>query len=446
MATKTGTSSSSSPAAEMVAGYTKNASTPAPAAVPVMSAYWTRAEPHRLCAGPCAASLLRSAYSTNQWKKKGGNPSKCKKCSVDRRMRSDATDAGSRRAETDAAAAAAGPQGWREGDWLCTVCGASVFASKKACFQCQAPRRFDTAAPPKVPEPSAAPPAEPSARKPAAAAAGGGAEEEPDGDLPHGCTLEEIVVAPLCRPPAREAGDADQDWISGELQKLPFARLYPDIAERAVGIISSWRTRLGKAAWTRTMRRHRIFKELNEIAPVIARVEAELGRRAADAPPVTIVDLCSGFGYLSMFLSDMLPPVQVARINLVDSMWPLGGAVAKDKPADGEGQINGEHIRDSKWPIALHMRKQDIKKGRGARQMQKHVFEPAHEVFILGVHLCRALSPKAVMLFNECAKVTLLVLKPCCLPGRKLAEQQVCSPFAPPRAALGRRTTAHCAA
>ena len=421
---------------------TPTAAVPAPAA-PVLSAFWTRPEKERPCAGPCAATLPRSAFSSNQWKRKGGNPSKCKACSVDRRTRSPSGD-GATAAEVGAGekgGAGARPQGWREGDWLCTACGANVFASKELCFKCQAPRYCDTSAPP--PEPSETP-AKARAREPAAAPPESVVGGEPggpgdEGDSVHGYTLEEIAVTPLCKPPPREAGDADPEWISGELQKLPFARLYPDIAERAVGIIASWRTRLGKAAWTRTMRRHRIFKELNEIAPVIARVEAELGRRAADAPPVTIVDLCSGFGYLSMFLSDMLPPAQVARIVLIDSMWPLSGAAAPDEP---DGQINGEHIRNGKcWPIALHIRKQDIKKGRGARQLQKYVFEPSFEVYILGVHLCRALSPKAVMLWNDCAKATLLVLKPCCLPGRNLAEKQVRCTRAPRRRCSLRITT-----
>jgi hypothetical protein len=36
---------------------------------------------------------------------------------------------------------------------------------------------------------------------------------------------------------------------------------------------------------------------------------------------------------------------------------------------------------------------------------------------ILGVHLCAALSPKAVELFNVCAAATLLALKPSCRFG-----------------------------
>ena len=35
-----------------------------------------------------------------------------------------------------------------------------------------------------------------------------------------------------------------------------------------------------------------------------------------------------------------------------------------------------------------------------------------------------AFAPKAVELFNGCAAATLLALKPCCLPGRRMAEQE----------------------
>ena len=34
-----------------------------------------------------------------------------------------------------------------------------------------------------------------------------------------------------------------------------------------------------------------------------------------------IIDLCSGFGYMAMFLSEMLPPEKVSKITLVDNAW-----------------------------------------------------------------------------------------------------------------------------
>ena len=54
----------------------------------------------------------------------------------------------------------------------------------------------------------------------------------------------------------------------------------------------------------------------------------------------TIVDLCSGFGYLGMFLSEMLDPSKVKAIELVDKQWPMWTAA---RPT--ASQINWDHIR-----------------------------------------------------------------------------------------------------
>ena len=41
-----------------------------------------------------------------------------------------------------------------------------------------------------------------------------------------------------------------------------------------------------------------------------------------------VVDLCSGFGYLGMFLAEMLDPAKVQRVILLDKQWPMFGIVA----------------------------------------------------------------------------------------------------------------------
>lgn len=44
---------------------------------------------------------------------------------------------------------------------------------------------------------------------------------------------------------------------------------------------------------------------------------------------------------------------------------------------------------------------------------------------ILAVHLCGALSCKAVDIFNENMQATFLALKPCCLPGKQAVKQKL---------------------
>ena len=95
----------------------------------------------------------------------------------------------------------------------------------------------------------------------------------------------------------------------------------------------------------------RVAKELNECAPAIQHamdvtsampsVDADAVRRGEVVDDrATIVDLCSGFGYLGMFLSEMLDPSKVKAIELVDKQWPMWTAA---RPT--ASQINWDHIR-----------------------------------------------------------------------------------------------------
>ena len=48
--------------------------------------------------------------------------------------------------------------------------------------------------------------------------------------------------------------------------------------------------------------------------------------KAGKAGKAEVIDLCSGFGYMAMFLSEMLPSSKVSKITLVDKMWPRHNA------------------------------------------------------------------------------------------------------------------------
>ncbi|KAK3284057.1 hypothetical protein CYMTET_8274 [Cymbomonas tetramitiformis] len=215
------------------------------------------------------------------------------------------------------------------------------------------------------------------------------------------------------------------EWLSGALSASPGYATYPEIYAEAHDCVLRWRRRYrgDKPTWQRLMKRERLVKELGEAAPVIARVRAVVealpeGKRA------TIVDLCSGKGYLSMFLSEMLPAEKVTRCLLVDRAWPRCGAECQ------QHHINWDHIYGpywEQWPIRLHTSKQNIKKGRTLREMHARLLDPASEdgpVLLLAVHLCGTLSLRAIQLFAECPNVELLALKPCCLPGMVHAKRK----------------------
>ena len=74
----------------------------------------------------------------------------------------------------------------------------------------------------------------------------------------------------------------------------------------------------------------RSLKELNESAPVMQEVlELVQNTQLPEGEKFTIIDLCSGFGFMSMFLAEMLPAEKVDRIVLVDKMWPMRNQVLR---------------------------------------------------------------------------------------------------------------------
>lgn len=216
--------------------------------------------------------------------------------------------------------------------------------------------------------------------------------------------------------------------LVGALRQQPISTLYPELTEEYVGVLTSWKERFSPAVWTRmtkhgTDRTPRCVKEMNECAPVVVAVREALRRRASDEsePPATIVDLCSGFGFLGMLLSEVLEPGAVECIHLVDQMWPMANA-----KESGPTQITWEHIRAPGWPIPLRTRKTNLKKGAEMRQLEKYIIGSASgSVIVAGVHLCGALAIKAIELFNRRRdKIAMICLKPCCLPGRIHAARE----------------------
>jgi hypothetical protein len=192
------------------------------------------------------------------------------------------------------------------------------------------------------------------------------------------------------------------EWLTDELKQKPVYTLYPEIAEKAKSIFASWSTRFDPRVWARFTRRGRVVKELNECAPVINTMLNMM--QTLDLPPnqrLTIVDLCSGFGFLGMFLAEMLPPEKVAKIVLVDRMWPM-----REQTMALPNQICWDHILSPGWHIPLETRKADIRKPHQMKQFDQYVMPPAAgPAVVLAVHLCGTLSLRAVQLFNTAPQV-----------------------------------------
>ena len=115
---------------------------------------------------------------------------------------------------------------------------------------------------------------------------------------------------------ARISNDAWLGWLQSDVRSCAAYATHGAILEECCAVAAAWRDRFWerKTLWSRIRHGRRLAKELAEIAPVIAAVRAALASTAAggrgfaaDAPKATIIDLCSGFGYLGMFLSELLP-------------------------------------------------------------------------------------------------------------------------------------------
>jgi hypothetical protein len=136
-------------------------------------------------------------------------------------------------------------------------------------------------------------------------------------------------------------------------------------------------------------------------------------RRFATSVLTTLFFLFWMTGYLSMLLSEILPPAKVQRLVLMDKAWALHNVTPQSHHMSA-AHIYGKYY--STWPIPLVTSKQDFKSGAQRRHMEAKYFQQG-PVILLAVHLCGTLSLKAVDFFNHNPAVQFFCLKPCCLPG-----------------------------
>ena len=142
-------------------------------------------------------------------------------------------------------------------------------------------------------------------------------------------------------------------WLEKEMRGMRIASDYPDVLQKSVQILRKWRTRFPKPVWLRVIKSGRIAKELNECAPVIAKVIAHVDNMRTPSETsqrVNIVDLCSGFGYLGMFLSEMLDPRKVKMIVLLDKQVRPDGAFPNPPPTFDAPSATSTAVIQRKYP------------------------------------------------------------------------------------------------
>ena len=125
-------------------------------------------------------------------------------------------------------------------------------------------------------------------------------------------------------------------WVLDELiaEAPRLYEKYKDVVQKISFCIVKWRQRYqGNAPlWNRVFKKDRVIKEAIESVPIIHAVDHWMSSYSATLLPVdgepkkkvTIIDLCSGKGYLSMLLSEYLKePELVDKCILIDKAWPL---------------------------------------------------------------------------------------------------------------------------
>ena len=264
------------------------------------------------------------------------------------------------------------------------------------------------------------------------------------------------VDDPIHQQSSRWTDDEFEAYMARELQKDPLAAEYPEIFAAAPKCLVQWRRRYrgNPNLWKRLFDKQRVLKEFIEAAPIMDAVQTFVQNNApsVDSPDqrFTVVDLASGKGFLSMFLSELLPPSKVRRFVLMDKAWPMHGMTpqphhiswehiygevpANDNPVDdtsGNDRTAPQRYIET-WPIPLTTSRQDLKHGNQRRNMEAKFFQNEGPVILLAVHLCGTLSLKAVQFFNDHPDtIRFFALKPCCLPGMIHAKRHEVFSFGP---------------
>lgn len=153
----------------------------------------------------------------------------------------------------------------------------------------------------------------------------------------------------------------------------------------------------GSSKLWRGKQRTTILKELSESYAALRLIRQHCPTLSPESAPIVIFDVCSGIGLTSLMLSSALSH---CRIIMCDS-----------NPKMKLGHLSGP-MREGRvkfFNLSIF--------GAAFEQLVQSEAAQAPWSCAVGTHLCGALSPRLIALFQSSPKVNLLVLSPCCLKG-----------------------------
>ena len=152
-------------------------------------------------------------------------------------------------------------------------------------------------------------------------------EEEDNGEQQQTTQEDTTTNGDNCNTTIKSPAWTDEQFeafLHQELNDHPLSKDYPELFATAPKLICKWRQRYqgNPTLWKRLFNKDKVIKEFVESAPVIAAVEQlVLNADLEEGKKYTIIDLACGKGYLSMLLSELLPPSKVDKFILVDKQW-----------------------------------------------------------------------------------------------------------------------------
>ena len=213
-----------------------------------------------------------------------------------------------------------------------------------------------------------------------------------------------------------------------------------DALELTCGAVDGWaRDHAGDRAWSSLLNHARICKEVEDSVLPLARVLSVVRteeRGGGDALPWRVLDLCSGKGFFAALLATICSREPSLRGRVVDITMVDSNEAIKWGHVP---LLNAAHAvagSEAASPQLLAMRTSVHSAEFGAlvQTLRDEIVAQRSRVLVVGTHLCRRLSARAVEVFNEISggsdgtasasvsasaargRAVALLLAPCCLP------------------------------